>query len=237
MRERSSDVTPPSVPTSPAQPTAASPASTSSPKPALVIAAKASLDASMLPDSRGSKCDALRSAPPAAALPLSFRHFCIPSGASSLQHAKRVPSSCDRAARLPHSPHRVEHQAPGPSLTPNLSHAAPPPLTCAAALTFAATTASTAPASHLRPRHVVALPHSTYRYTLARPPAYCASSLAAVLKVRTLVLSDPNEAPSALTRPPLLNRGGFRHRPRHPQAPRPRPTVAPRPRLLARHLR
>ena len=78
MRERSSDVTPPSVPTSPAQPTAASPASTSSPKPALVIAAKASLDASMLPDSRGSKCDALRSAPPAAALPLSVQTFLYP---------------------------------------------------------------------------------------------------------------------------------------------------------------
>ena len=71
MRERSSDATPPSVPTSPAQPTAASPAPASSPKPALVIAARASLDASMLPDSRGWKRDALARTSPPAAAPLS----------------------------------------------------------------------------------------------------------------------------------------------------------------------
>ena len=70
MRERSSDATPPSVPTSPAQPTAASPAPASSPKPALVIAARASLDAFMLPDTRGWKPEALaRTRPPAAAPP------------------------------------------------------------------------------------------------------------------------------------------------------------------------
>jgi hypothetical protein len=48
MRNRNSDAAPPSVPNYPAQPTAAPRAPASSPTPALVIAARESLDASML---------------------------------------------------------------------------------------------------------------------------------------------------------------------------------------------
>ena len=44
-RDRNSDAAPPSVPNYPAQPTAAPPAPASSPTPALVIAARESLDA------------------------------------------------------------------------------------------------------------------------------------------------------------------------------------------------
>ena len=55
MRDRNSDAAPPSVPNYPSQPTAAPPAPASSPTPVLVIAARESLDASMLPGSRGWK--------------------------------------------------------------------------------------------------------------------------------------------------------------------------------------
>ena len=72
MRDRTPDAsTPLAAPTFPAQPAAAPPAPASSPAPALVIAARASLDASMLPDSRGWKRDALARIPPPAAAPLS----------------------------------------------------------------------------------------------------------------------------------------------------------------------
>ena len=63
MRDRASDGTPLSASTSPSRPAAASPAPASSPRPALAgifMAPRISeVDVSMLPDSRGSKRDAL----------------------------------------------------------------------------------------------------------------------------------------------------------------------------------
>ena len=65
MRDRTSDARPLPAPTFPAQPAAAPPAPASSPAPALVIAARASFDTSVLPDSRdGWKRDALARTPP-----------------------------------------------------------------------------------------------------------------------------------------------------------------------------
>jgi hypothetical protein len=68
MRDRASDGTPLSAPTSPSQPAAAPPAPASPPRPAFMGFFRAprisEVDVSMLPESRGSKRDALARTPP-----------------------------------------------------------------------------------------------------------------------------------------------------------------------------
>ena len=73
MRDRASDGTPLSAPTSPSQPAAAPPAPASPPRPAFMGFFRAprisEVDVSMLPESRGSKRDALARTPPSAPAP------------------------------------------------------------------------------------------------------------------------------------------------------------------------